>query len=109
MGTGAVLVVQLPDYPDNGEINRWRRDLLTAFDPDDFYADGPLRIIRTDDPADIPIPGPGQWLDVGILVKFSDKEYVSRIAEWLEANIPIGKVYWGHDAGDDSLEPFGAD
>jgi hypothetical protein len=115
MGTGAVLVVQIPACPDNCEINRWRRDILNTFDPDDFYADGPLRIIGDDDLISIPEPGQSAWLDVSILLKFSregryvrgDLQYVTQIAEWLEANIPNCRVWYGHDAGDGSIRPFG--
>jgi hypothetical protein len=115
IGPGAVLVVQIPERPDNGEINRWRRDLLNTFDPDDFNADGPLRIIVDDDLISIPEAGPSAWLDVGILLKFSgegryvrgDSQYVSKIAEWLEANVPNCRVWYGHDAGDGSIQPFG--
>jgi hypothetical protein len=115
MGTGAVLVVQIPECPDNGEINRWRRDLLNAFDADDFYWDGPLQIIGDDNPIAIPEPSQGAWLDVNILLKFSregryvrgDSQDVTQIAEWLEANIPNCRVWYGHDAGDGSVRPFG--
>jgi hypothetical protein len=115
MGTGAVLVVQIPEHPCNSEINRWRRDLLNTFDPDDFKASGPLRIIGDDDLISIPEPGQNTWLDVGILLEFSregryvrgDSQDVTEIAEWLEANIPNCRVWYGHDAGDGSIRPFG--
>jgi hypothetical protein len=32
--------------PSSGDLNRWRRDLLTEFDPDDFYHREPLEFVR---------------------------------------------------------------
>jgi hypothetical protein len=40
MPTGAGVVVRLHKLPDSGDLNCWQRDLLTEFDPDDFYLDG---------------------------------------------------------------------
>ena len=116
MSTGAVLLVQLSERPCNTAINRWRRDFLNAFDPDeyDFYEVGPLRLIPRDDPAEICLPGSGVWLDAAVCLAFSDLGFYRRgdgqnvtlMAEWLEAHIPNCKVWYGHDAADESLRPF---
>lgn len=114
MGVGVVLVVQLPEQYDNRQINTWRRDLLSAFNPDDFYADGPLVGLTPRNLAG-PVPSGQTWMNVNLLLKHNpggyrrgDGHYVTRIIEWLETTIPGSRVWVGEDSSD-LLRPFGAD
>lgn len=114
MPTNAVLVVRLRETPDSGDLNRWRRDLLTDFDPDDFYHDGPLQIVRGPSKGPVPIDDGSCWLDVGICLNYyavgyerGDPVHLARLAEWLEQRIPDCEVWYGHDIADESIKPFG--
>ncbi len=53
--------------PNNcGDVNHWRRDLLNAFNPDDFSSYGPLQMGDYGKLPDPPINDDSLWLDVGI-------------------------------------------
>jgi hypothetical protein len=114
MPTGAVLLVRLPSLPDWGEPNRWRRDLLTEFDPEKFSYDGPLRQIRRSDHWTLPVQDNSTWFDVAIEEAYYGKGYergnltlLIRVAEWLESRIPGAEIWYGHDSADESVAPFG--
>jgi hypothetical protein len=116
MPTFAVLVVRLRELPDGGDLNRWRRDLLASFEPGDFSHDGPLQIVRDAGHGPVPVADGSIWLDVGTIKSYygegyerGDAEYMVRLAEWLESNIPNSEVWYGHDVADESIKPFGAE
>jgi hypothetical protein len=99
---------------DCTDVNHWRRDLLNAFDPQRFSPFGPLRLLGyRDEPAKAPIDDDSLWLDVGIECPTYDEGYERgdpllfvRVAEWLEKRIPGCEIWYGHDADDDSVQPF---
>jgi hypothetical protein len=100
--------------PDGGDLNRWRRDLLVAFEPGDFSHDGPLRIVRDAGHGPVPVDDGSVWLDVGTSKAYygkgyerGDAEHFVRLGEWLERNIPTGEVWYGNDVTDESIKPFG--
>jgi hypothetical protein len=114
MATWGVLVVRLREHPDCGELNRWRRDFLNQFDPDEISCDGPLTISRDAGHGPVPVDDGSTWLDVGLTLSYygkgyerGDPEHFVRIAEWLERRIPDCEVWYGHDSDDESIEPFG--
>jgi hypothetical protein len=115
MPTGAVLVVRLQQLPDGGDLDRWRQDVLTHFEPDDFHHDGPLQIVPNAAYGPVPVDDGSIWLNVGIHKSYygegyerGDAEYFVRLAEWLERAIPSCEVWYGHDVTDESIKPFGA-
>ena len=113
MPTGAVMLIRLASEPVWGDPNRWRRDILTEFDPEIFRYRGPLEVVE---PADYwgPMSADGStWIDVGVTEAYYGKGYergdlplLVRIAEWLERRIPGAEVWYGHDAADEA-QPFG--
>jgi hypothetical protein len=114
MPTNATLLVRLREGPDSGDLNRWRRDLLTEFDPDEFYDDGPLQIVRGSYDGPVAINDGSWWLNVGIRLNYygegyerGDPVHLARLAEWLEQRIPDCEVWYGHDIADESIKPFG--
>ena len=114
MPTDAVMVIRLAKAPDWGEPNRWRRDLLTEFDPEAFNYNGPLCIIRIPEYWGPMVNDGSTWFDVGVSRAYYGKGYERgdvaffvRVAEWLENRIVGCQVWYGHDADDESLAPFG--
>lgn len=108
-------MVRLRELPDGGDLNRWRREVLTAFDPDGFSHEGPLKIVRDAGHGPVPVADGSTWLDVGTNQAYygegyerGDAEYLVQLAEWLERQMPGCEVWYGHDAADESIKPFGA-
>lgn len=99
---------------DCTDVNHWRRDLLNAFDPQDFSPFGPLRLLGyRGEFTHPPISDDGLWLDVrlekpdyGVGYERGDPELFVRVAEWLERRIPGCEVWYGNDATLDSVQPF---
>src|SRR5271166_4621205 len=114
MPVWGVLVVRLRELPDAGDINRWRRDLLTDFDPGIFSHDGPLEIVRGPHEGPVPVQDASTWLDLGTTLAYygrgyerGDPELYVRLADWLERRIPGSEVWYGTDEADESIKPFG--
>ena len=115
MPVWGVLVVRLEQHPDCGDLNRWRRDLLTAFDPAGFVCAGPLEVVRDAGSGPVPLEDGSIWLDVGTTescyekgYERGDPAYFVRVAEWIEQHIDGSEVWYGNDCSDESISPFGA-
>ena len=109
MSRDAVLLVRVGNSPCQGvgglrEINHWRCDLLSQFEPGKFWVHGPLTVIPNEKIDFISNSHPGYWLDVGILETYygrgyerGDIEYIVTLSRWLEHRIPESQIWYGHD------------
>src|SRR5688572_9184288 len=115
MPTGAVLLLRLRQHPGSAAVDRWRRDLLTAFDTDEFSNFWqPLREIRSEAEGPMPVKDGSIWFNVGTLKDYyaegnerGDAPYFVTLAEWLEKHVADGEVWYGNDCSDESIKPFG--
>ena len=110
----AVLLVRLPADADFSDLNRWRRDLLTEFDPDAFGLDGPLTWLKPDEVPPRAAKDDAHWLDAGLEqphygegYERGDAHLIARVAEWFERRLPGCEVWYGHDVDDRYTKPFG--
>jgi hypothetical protein len=117
MPTGAVLLAELPRPADEAELARLRGDIVAELHlvRDDFYVDGPLRVIRSRSDGPIPTAGDDRstWIEVNLWRAYFSPEYprgdigtIVRCAEWLEARLPGCRMWYGHDVDDDNIAPF---
>ena len=93
-------------------VLRERLPVECGLSDDDFYIGGPLTL----EPDEWAMPardGVSRWYRANLYHAFwspeyrrGDPEMIVRVAAWLEANVPGGEVWYGHDVSDD-LRPFG--
>ena len=117
MPTGAVLLVRIRHPLIESQLNRLRELFLAEnhLAEEDFYVDGPLVVVRHPDEGPMPIRDESSlWINANLYRAYfgpgyerGNLELITRCAKWLEENIPGGEVWYGHDADDDNLRPFG--
>lgn len=119
MPTGVVILVKTAQDISEEELNRLRSKFMEDMNltKSDFYSfskGGPLIRVTNKEyeivPKDEKI---FSWFDVafwrsfyGIGYERGDIELYVRSAEWIEKNIPGSQVFYGSDAGDDSIVLF---
>ena len=118
MPTGAVILVRTHASLVESQLQRLRELFLADndLDKDDFYLDGPLKVIPSPEEGPMPLRDESSlWINANICMSYfgpgyerGDVELLTRCAAWLESNVPGGEVWYGHDVGDDNLRPFGA-
>lgn len=116
MAQGAVVNLQVPHGLSEAQLTalRERMPVECGLPLDDFYCDGPL--VPEPDEWAMPVQdGVSRWYRANLYKAFwspkyprGEPELIARVAAWLEANVPGGDVWYGHD-GADFLTPFGPD
>lgn len=116
MATGAVLLIRVKSLISNDEIERLVSSIYSKFNltPDDFYSDGPIKLIEDENHGPIPVNKLEDiWYDLNIFGAYYDEHYPRgdiqlylQIAEWLEKNVSNCEVWYGHDVDDKSFVLF---
>jgi hypothetical protein len=112
MPVGGVVAIRLFAPIVHGEVERWTSDLLEQFCADDFVE--PFKIVSDIRGGELPVEDGSVWCDLGVFRVYYGKGYERgelgwfiELAEWLESHIQGCEVWYGHDADEDALRPFG--
>ncbi len=114
MSMGVELYLRLDEPLSQTAVSSLRDRFVVGvgLDPvDDFGTRRPLRY--EDDPSFLPDPA-AHWYDANLFNDYYGPGYergnlpqIVRCAEWLEAAVPGGRVWYGNDCSDESIQPFG--
>lgn len=123
MAISANMLVHLADDLADSKINELRNELYATFDSNYFRCEtndqaSPrlLPFYKIDDIRSEfeHVPATGIWLDMNLAMNYFSERHprgdirkIVAIADWIDKMLPRSEIWYGHDAEEESLVPFG--